>query len=445
MKVGGRLEGSIALGGTPATPVVDGRLNGADLSLSTRQQGLNLRDGQMLLDLKDDRVFIRHLKFKSPHQPPPASLAGLAPRRIAELVRLPGTLEVTGESRVGDQNANVELRMDRVGVLQRNDQWVVLSGNGRLNLQKRTLAISGSLRADAAWWELPKRSSISLSDDVVFKQLNTGGTTVRQPPLHSRLDLDIQAGDLAYFRGAGLESRLTGSLKLSSDLGRGLRANGIIQAVSGRYDAYGQRLEIERGLINFSGLIDNPGLNIRAMRRRLPVEAGVEVTGTAQRPRFRLVSEPNVADVEKLSWLVQGRAPDQGGSKDSEMLIAAATSILGDGGGVVTELQRKLGIDEFGINSGTLDSGQGKAGTSRVATTGGSDTGENAGTQIVTVGKRLSDNTVLTYEQSIATAESIVKLTVNLSNRLSLVARSGTENALDLFYSFRFGNTSRQR
>ncbi len=441
IKIGGRLEGGITLAGTPAAPRVDGQFSGTGLALSTRQQGINLRDGRMQLDLKDDRLFVRELKFQSPHQPPPAALANLAPRRIAELVKTPGTLEVSGESRLGDERATIDLRMDRVGVMQRNDQWVVLSGDGKLNLEKRTLAITGNLRADATWWELPKRSSIALSDDVVFKKRETVEAAVRPTPLRTRLNLDIRSGELSYFRGAGLESRLAGSVKLTSELGHGLRAHGIIEAVSGKFDAYGQRLDIERGLINFAGLVDNPGLNIRAMRRKLPVEAGVEVTGTAQRPRIRLVSDPNVPDVEKLSWLVQGRAPDQGSSRDSEMLIAAATSILGGDGGVVTELQRKLGIDEFGIGSGTLDSGQGRGSTSRVATTGASDTGDSAGTQIVTVGKRLSENTFLTYEQSIATAESIVKLTVNLSNRLSLVARSGTENALDLYYSFRFGKS----
>ena len=65
--------------------------------------------------------------------------------------------------------------------------------------------------------------------------------------------------------------------------------------VSGTYAAYGQKLAIERGVINFTGAYDNPGLNIRAVRKRpegeelseTNVEAGVEVRGTALAPVAR--------------------------------------------------------------------------------------------------------------------------------------------------------------
>ena len=42
------------------------------------------------------------------------------------------------------------------------------------------------------------------------------------------------------------------------------------------------------------------------------------------------------------------------------------------------------------------------------------------------------------FEQSLAGAESIVKLTHQLGERLSVVARGGTNNAVDLFYTFTF-------
>ncbi|MFA7282633.1 MAG: hypothetical protein WC100_21300, partial [Sterolibacterium sp.] len=59
--------------------------------------------------------------------------------------------------------------------------------------------------------------------------------------------------------------------------------------------------------------------------------------------------------------------------------------------------------------------------------------------QIVTVGKHLSSNVVLSYEQAMGKAESMVKLTVTLSRRLSLVGSAGSDNALDLFYTWTFG------
>jgi translocation and assembly module TamB len=58
--------------------------------------------------------------------------------------------------------------------------------------------------------------------------------------------------------------------------------------------------------------------------------------------------------------------------------------------------------------------------------------------QIVTLGKRLSDRLYLSYEQSTATAQNVVKFTYELTRRLSLVSRAGTDNAVDLYYTFGF-------
>ena len=46
---------------------------------------------------------------------------------------------------------------------------------------------------------------------------------------------------------------------------------------------------------------------------------------------------------------------------------------------------------------------------------------------------------MLSYEQSLNTTESIVKLTVNLNRQFSLVGRAGTESAVDLFWNYSFG------
>ena len=51
----------------------------------------------------------------------------------------------------------------------------------------------------------------------------------------------------------------------------------------------------------------------------------------------------------------------------------------------------------------------------------------------------LSSNTLLSYEQSLDTMESIVKLTYNFSQQVSLVDRVGAENALGIFWDYSFG------
>jgi len=57
----------------------------------------------------------------------------------------------------------------------------------------------------------------------------------------------------------------------------------------GRYAAYGQTLDIERGVLRFLGPIDTPGLDVLACAEP-SVKAGVQVGGTVQRPGGKLYS-----------------------------------------------------------------------------------------------------------------------------------------------------------
>jgi translocation and assembly module TamB len=124
-------------------------------------------------------------------------------------------------------------------------------------------------------------------------------------------------------------------------------------------------------------------------------------------------------------------------------LLSAASSILGpDSGGVVKQLKTTFGIDEFGIRQGQIGDNNSRSQRSRVA--GGSyDTTASTGNQILSVGKRLSSNALLSYEQTLGEAESIVKLTVNLTREISVIGRAGSDNALDIFYTITLGKPKR--
>ena len=60
------------------------------------------------------------------------------------------------------------------------------------------------------------------------------------------------------------------------------------------------------------------------------------------------------------------------------------------------------------------------------------------------MGKRLSANATLAYEQSLNKAESVVKLTVNLTRRIAVIGRAGSDNAVDILYTLTFGQPPRR-
>lgn len=445
-KSSGTLNGKVELGGTPNRPVVSGQLRGNSLSLRLAEQGLDLEHGELSIDLANNRLQVRKLAFDSLLRPMPRPLRLALRETDSKLAEQPGRLEIFGELPITAENpgetGRLTIRLDRLGAVQQADRWLLLSGENQLDWRDGRIAVSGQLNVDAAWWQLAPGGAPQLSDDVVIKRADATPDPGWQP--RSTLDVGIDFGRYFLFSGAGVTARLAGDIRLRAG-GRDLpRATGSIRLRDGRFDAYGQQLDIERGILTFQGLPDNPGLDVRAMRRGLAVEAGVQIGGTAKKPVVRLVSDPEVADAEKLSWLVLGHGPDQMGAGDASVLLAAAGGLLGnDSGGLVTQLRKRFGVDELGVRSGRLGDIGGRAPNSRIA--GSTQISSDESQQIFVVGKRLSSQVMLSYEQALGKAENIVKLTLSLSRRLSLVGRVGSDNAIDLFYTYSFGRPEQEK
>lgn len=426
----GAVEGEIGLSGNGAAPRLAGRVEASQLGLAAYDAGIRLAGGRLRAHFDDEALVLDELSF--------AAAAGPVPREVrleaTALRAAGGRLVATGRYRYGAGEGELVVRSERLALVQRVDRWLAVSGEGRLTMTGELWSLGGRLVTDAGYWRLPDADRPRLSDDVVV--LGAAPAPRRGPRLALDVEVDLGAG--VQLAGRGLDTRLTGAVRLSGDGRSPLRARGSVSTRGGSFDAYGRELAIERGIVTFQGALENPALNIVALRRNLAVEAGVEILGTAQRPRIRLVSEPDVPEAEKLSWIVLGHGQDESGG-DLGVLVSAANAILGgsSSGGVSRQLAAGLGLDEIALGGGAPGAGASQLPRSTVAggTRGG---GEGLGQQFVTLGKRLSNTAYLSYEHSLAGALGVVKLTVSLGRRLSLVGRAGADNAVDLLYLFSF-------
>ena len=83
--------------------------------------------------------------------------------------------------------------------------------------------------------------------------------------------------------------------------------------------------------------------------------------GTLNNPKMTLFSDPKMPDSSILSYLVLGRAPQNGGAGGESALLFKAAGAMGLGGGALT---KSLG-DTFGLDALELgSSGDGGSGTS---------------------------------------------------------------------------------
>ncbi|WP_332856191.1 translocation/assembly module TamB domain-containing protein [Duganella sp. S19_KUP01_CR8] len=407
LEIDGALKLAVSGSGTLGAPQLNGDISGDKLVLNWVDQGIKLRNGQLQARLSGDQLQLQKLAFDG-----------------AE-----GHAQADGWIRYAGNEATMNLKLgaDKLEVLARPDRILVISGQSTLIRDAKRFQLDGKFRADRANIELAGENTPTLSDDVVI--IGKGTAPVKTPqgqPLN--IDLEADLGDAFKLKGKGLDAQLAGTVRIRVADRRPPRVTGSIRVESGTYAAYGQKLAIDRGVINFTGAYDNPGLNILAVRRgpegealsETNVEAGVEVRGTALAPVAKLVSTPAVSDSDKLAWLVLGHGIDNTGGNDMALLSAAAGALFGGGQG---KLANALGVDELGVSQA--------AGTAAGAATG-------LQTTVVTVGKRLSSRAYLSFEQGAGTATSLVKLKYKLNPRISLQFQTGTNNALDVLYTWAF-------
>ncbi|MFP3617140.1 translocation/assembly module TamB domain-containing protein, partial [Paraburkholderia sp. SIMBA_050] len=81
---------------------------------------------------------------------------------------------------------------------------------------------------------------------------------------------------------------------------------GELNLIEGTYLAFGQDLIIRTGQIGFSGAIDKPHLNIKAIRNPNNtadgVIAGVTLTGSVEQPNLKVFSEPGMDQAQALAY-----------------------------------------------------------------------------------------------------------------------------------------------
>jgi translocation and assembly module TamB len=396
ISVDGTLQARLSGGGTLAAPRLSGNLGGEGLKLAWPDQGLDLHDGHLQAELRQDRLELSAF-----------SLRGGDGRLTGQ-----GSLALAGDR----PEMHLALQADKLQVSSRPDRLLVLSGNGRIAMAQNKVQVDASLKADHGQFELAREDTPQASTDVVVLGRETPAHA-RGLPYGVRLNLALDLGEHFSLQGRGLDAQLGGTVRVSSEGGAPLSANGSIRVLRGTYSAYGQRLAIERGNLNFQGPLDNPGLNIVAMRKDQAVEAGVAITGSVQAPEIKLVSKPAVSDTDKLAWLVLGHAMTGSGAQEFDALQLAAGALLGAGESV--SLQQRIahaaGLEEVGLKgAGSLES------------------------TVLTLGKRLSSKAYLSYEQGLAGTDTLVKINYSLSRRLSVRAQAGTTPAVDLFYTFSF-------
>ncbi|MDT4794253.1 Translocation and assembly module subunit TamB [compost metagenome] len=380
----GQLDGSGRISGTLLAPRVDGLLR--------------LRDGE--ISGGDLPTRLEQLQVE-------ARIAG-------EQVQISGnwTAGAQGNGSLSGQIAwaqgldvDLALRGNRLPVTVEPYANLEVEPDLAVRMAGERLAISGKVlvpRGDITIRQLPP-STVKVSDDTVI----VGAQAEEKKTTALAMDVDVEVGqDKLAFSGFGLTAELAGHVHV----GDNLDTRGELQLNKGRYRAYGQRLVIRRARLLFAGPIDQPYLDIEAIRKVDDVTAGLRLTGNADQPRSEVFSEPAMSQEQALSYLVLGRPLSSG--EDSNMLGQAALALgLAGSAPIAGKVAQRLGIQDFQLDT----------------------EGSGESTSVVASGQ-LSDRLSLRYGVGVFEPANTIALRYILTKRLYLEAASGLASSLDLFF-----------
>ncbi|WP_348754331.1 translocation/assembly module TamB domain-containing protein [uncultured Aquincola sp.] len=409
-RLGGKLRTSAYFSGTLGEPGINGELVGSELAVRNLLQGIDARNGSLSIQLKGTEATLRQLRLQGGD----------------------GTLTATGRATLGAKpTVQLQVLADRFTALGRLDRRIVTSGRADVGFEGDRLKVDGRFGIDEGLIDFSRGDAPSLDSDVVVVRrrgdppitpdeaaaAKRAAAPTPAPTMNADVRVEVSMGDQLKLKGRGIDTRLKGRVTVTTPGGQ-LAVDGAVRTESGTYAAYGQKLEIERGIVRFDGPVENPRLEIVAIRPNLDVAVGVQIGGTALNPRVRLFSDPDMADMDKLSWLLLGRAPDGLARNDTALLQRAAMALIaGDGPSRTGDLMKSIGLDDLSVRQE-----------------------ENGSTKdtIVSLGKQISQRVYLGYEHGVNTAAGNWQLIYRAAQRFTLRAQAGADTAVDVIWTWRW-------
>ncbi len=391
--VKGRIEAGFDLSGRLGEPRLKGGAEVREAAIDIPYLGLELRE----IDLRLAAPDVRRVTLEGGVASGGGRLEVSGEALLDAERDFPAELRLKGEEWLAMNTAEAEVRVSPDLAVRRTP--------GRTDIEGEVVVPFARIR--------PRRipeSSVSSSPDMVIVGGDRPAAERREPRLHARVRVVL--GDRVNFEGFGLRADLSGDLLVIDEPNQPVRGRGRIGVTEGTYRGYGQDLKIERGYALFADSpVDNPGIDVRAIREAGDVTAGLRVTGTLKEPTLEVFSTPAMSEADALSYLLTGRAMGEGGGGQG-VGVAAALQASGIGS-ATAEVGRQLGLDEL-----------------RVETAG--DLAEAS----VVAGTWLSPRLYVQYVNELGTGETLLRLRHDLTRRIQIQTETGRAQGVDIFYTF---------
>lgn len=340
-----------------------------------------------------------------------------------------GSATIMGKARAGDGELSVDGRLEDI-MLPARSVRLAFSGSGAELINwpeyhvwaSPDLVVTGSSegwefdgklvipQAEIAVRELPDEAVMPSDDVIVIGREETTETRARIAG-----EANIVLGDEVHVTAFGLDTKLQGDLQIRMSGDRPISGEGEVTLVDGVFVAYGQKLTITQGTLTFTGPLDNPLVDVRAVRiiESLdgPITAGIHLQGRAQSINSSVFSDPTMAEADALSYLVVGRPLSQATESEGGELASAALALgVRQAGRITEQIGQALGLDQLAV------------------------AGNGGDTTALVAGKQINSRLHARYAYGVFSRLGTLLIRYRLSKRLTLEAGAGEANSIDLLY-----------
>lgn len=407
----GSIESDINVAGTMGSPEIDGKLNIRDGLVKMNLYGINYRDIQTNINVRNDQVSIDTFQIRS-HD---------------GTMNAQGNVQFSSEIYKGDLNtSDLKIRFNRFNPVDHKSYNMELSGNVDLEGRRDSVYFSGNLEIPEAQVYLPALMALfgrrSVPDipkpllvaemekaqnepDSIVYTFHPDSLETESPSLdflnNLQGSLRVVIPRNTWIRNDDMRFELSGDVEIRKHR-EFFELFGTVDVVRGQYNLLGKVFVIQTGTITFQGGEKlNPMLNVEALysfrqREGDRKELTVYVTGEMLSPEIRFTMDGDeVSEGDAISYILFGTRMDditstlgQGdGASASDLAGTVASSLIS------SQLTRLLGntlnVDYIELNT-TSDF-------------------QNAS---IVVGKYITNKLFVSYEQNIGNLDNLNDKTV---------------------------------
>ncbi|HEX8572058.1 MAG TPA: translocation/assembly module TamB domain-containing protein [Allosphingosinicella sp.] len=296
--------------------------------------------------------------------------------QITQLSGRAGRGTIAGTGTVGFASAagypiDIRLKLDQAQLARSDNIGATLTGDLAItNNRANGALISGDLTLPEVRYQIIRQGAAQVVELAGVRRkgeplpsVDAATQQADAAPSIWKLDLRLRADNRLFIAGMGLESEWAADLRV-----QGTTATpsivGEADLIRGTYSFSGQRFEVTRGHIAFTGARPpNPRIDIVASSDIEDVTVNIVVSGSANNPQIAFTSSPALPQDEIMARILFGGSVSEISAIQAVQLATSLNSLRGGGGGLnpLGKLRSAGGFDRLRILGADDTTGRGTA------------------------------------------------------------------------------------